>query len=660
MRHQLLILCSLASAAAFADTIHLRNVTFDPAVDVPSVREGLKAKPTTSEAYYIVEFAPNLSPATRNQVERATRSSIVAFVPDKAYVVRAGAGSLARLMSRADVAWVGRFEPAYKISGDIGVRPLFADARLLERALGQARLTVTLFDGADPDNVIRTGSEAGFQVLNATMVGPRWVVEFRGSLGRATDLAQVEEVGYIEESADRQLRNDITRWVIQSNVSNVNSIWDRGIHGEGQVAGIIDGGIYRAHDVFRDPVNNTPGPNHRKLVYYSSSFGINSSDSHGTHTGGTLAGDQSPITGSTFRNGMAYGAKLAFTELDDVFGSGLYDALVAEHNAGARVFSNSWGDDGTTEYTSDCQQIDQYSWDHETGMVAFAVTNTSTLKTPENAKSVMAVGATNQAPNQETIGSGGQGPTNDGRRKPEVFAPGIGIVSARNNTTNQWRTMSGTSMACPAVTGGAALIRQYLEDGYLATGAPSQTQWQPTGAMIRAMLMNASVNMTGVAGYPSNQEGWGRLLLDNVLWFAGESRRTTGMDLPNAYGRFPGGALEFQIEVLSSGTPFRATMSFTDYPAQVFASQAAVNDVDLEVIAPDGTVYLGNVFSNGNSVPGGAKDAKNSTEMVILNQPATGIYRVRGIVRTVNQGTRQGFSMVANGNLRPIVQRRRS
>jgi hypothetical protein len=97
-----------------------------------------------------------------------------------------------------------------------------------------------------------------------------------------------------------------------------------------------------------------------------------------------------------------------------------------------------------------------------------------------------------------------------------------------------------------------------------------------------------------------------------------------------------------------------------NYPAQVFASEAAVNDVDLEVIAPDRTVYLGNVITNGSSTPGGSNDLKNSTETVILNQPALGIYRVRGIVRSVNQGDRQGFSMVANGNIRPVVQRRRS
>ena len=116
------------------------------------------------------------------------------------------------------------------------------------------------------------------------------------------------------------------------------------------------------------------------------------------------------------------------------------------------------------------KQTRSSSRDREDDLVCFAVTNMSTLKTPENAKNVLAVGATNQAPNQETIGSGGRGPTADGRRKPEVFLPGIGIISAGTSTCNT-NQLSGTSMACPAVTGCAALVREYYEHGFYPSGS---------------------------------------------------------------------------------------------------------------------------------------------------------------------------------------------
>jgi subtilisin family serine protease len=653
MRNSLTILALLFTAACFADTIYLRNATFDPAVDVPALDPKMTAEPTSAAAYYLVSFDRSTTPAQRRAFESRSGAEVVAYVPDNTFVVRANSSQLEKV--RSESAWVGRFEPAYKLANDIGTRPLFDEGRQLERALGQARLTVTLFDGADPDDALRSAGLAGFEILGTSKVGPRWLVSLRGPVFRTPELAHIETVSFIEEASDRQFRNDVTRWVIQSNQNNMNPIWDRGIRGEGQVVGIIDSGVWRGHNQFRDPIDNTPGPNHRKLVYYSSSLGINSSGSHGTHCAGTLAGDQSPITGSTFRNGVAYAAKMAFTNLGDVDGINLYTALTAHHGVGARVHSNSWGDDGTTQYTSDCQQIDQYSWDNENGMVAFAVTNTSLLKTPENAKSVLAVGATEQAPSQHLVGSGGAGPTIDGRRKPEIFAPGIGIVSARNSTTDQWRTLSGTSMACPAVTGAAALVRQYLGAGFLNDGTGSRQDY--TGAMVRAMLMNSSVDMTGAAGYPSNAEGWGRLLMANSLAFPGGTRKTIGIDVKNANGFQPEQAIETAFAVTDSSEPLRITMTFTDFPAQVFAGQAAVNNVDLEVIAPGGTLYKGNVMSGGQSSTGGNADGINSTEMVILNQPAVGTYRVRAIVRAINQGGAQGASLVINGRITANIPR---
>ncbi|MGH2608726.1 MAG: S8 family serine peptidase, partial [Tepidiformaceae bacterium] len=54
-----------------------------------------------------------------------------------------------------------------------------------------------------------------------------------------------------------------------------------------------------------------------------------------------------------------------------------------------------------------------------------------------------------------------QGPTRDGRSKPDVAAPGTDIVAARGFSTEdgeQWVSMSGTSMASPYVTGVTGLM----------------------------------------------------------------------------------------------------------------------------------------------------------------------------------------------------------
>ena len=53
-----------------------------------------------------------------------------------------------------------------------------------------------------------------------------------------------------------------------------------------------------------------------------------------------------------------------------------------------------------------------------------------------------------------------EGPSRDGKQKPEVSAPGDGIVAANSGTGNGTVTMSGTSMAAPHVTGVVALLMQ--------------------------------------------------------------------------------------------------------------------------------------------------------------------------------------------------------
>jgi subtilisin family serine protease len=54
-----------------------------------------------------------------------------------------------------------------------------------------------------------------------------------------------------------------------------------------------------------------------------------------------------------------------------------------------------------------------------------------------------------------------QGPTRDGREKPEIAAPGTGIVAANGfDPENLWVRMSGTSMSSPYVAGVVALMLQ--------------------------------------------------------------------------------------------------------------------------------------------------------------------------------------------------------
>jgi hypothetical protein len=91
-------------------------------------------------------------------------------------------------------------------------------------------------------------------------------------------------------------------------------------------------------------------------------------------------------------------------------------------------------------------------------------------------------------------------------------------------------------------------------------------------------------------------------------------------------------------------------MVFTDPPANVNAGFAPINDLDLEVVDPNGNTYLGNVFSGGESVTGGATDIRNNVEQVHLSAPPSGGWTLRIRGTAVNVGT-QGYSVVISGDV---------
>jgi subtilisin-like proprotein convertase family protein len=446
--------------------------------------------------------------------------------------------------------------------------------------------------------------------------------------------------------------------VVQTDVSDSKTIWDHGLHGEGQILGHIDGRLDIDSCYFRDPSNNTPGPSHRKVVAYRSSIGIGA-DGHGTHTAGTLAGDRFPVDGTLINNGHAYAAKISHAALGDISGinntaSNLYNRLFQAFGDGARLHNNSWGDDAVTSYSTWARDIDLYSYDFEDALVVFAITNGGVLRSPENAKNVLAVGASDNGVSADSHCSGGTGPTPDGRRKPEIYAPGCGILSARSTFSCSTTSRTGTSMSAPAITSAGALVRQYFEEGWYPSGTkvPGDTV-TPSAALVKAMLLNSTVDMTNVTGYPSNLEGWGRVLLENSLYFDGDLRNLALLaDVRNAGGFTTGGSASYPVLVTGAEEELKVTLVFTDPAAPLLSLSPAINDLDLEVTSPSAELYRGNVFdsSAGVSITGGTADPINNVEIVRVVSPEIGLWTVTVNGTAVNQGS-QGYALVATGRL---------
>jgi subtilisin-like proprotein convertase family protein len=213
-------------------------------------------------------------------------------------------------------------------------------------------------------------------------------------------------------------------------------------------------------------------------------------------------------------------------------------------------------------------------------------------------------------------------------------------------------------MASPSTTAAAALVRQYFVEGYYPSGTKTPSDAvTPSGALMRATLVNSAVDMTGVTEYPSDREGWGRVLLERVLYFDGDVRRLALLaDRRNVDGFTTGQEETFSLQVSSSSEPLRITLAFTEPPAALFANPATINDLDLEVMDPNGVVYLGNVFdtSAGVSITGGSPDPRNNLEQVHLPSPPAGAWQVTVRGMAVNQDS-QGFALVASGDVAPVL-----
>jgi len=644
----------LLSASADAREIRLRVGTFDPGRRAPELPERLRLAEEPLGGYFLVQLEGTADRSTIAKL-RAHGAEPLAYVPDSAFVVRLASGRAAQLRAMAGVRWVGPVEPGFKLAPDLGRRPLVDGTR---REGGRLYVTADLFRGEDLPAASRRIAATGAEVLHASAFSDTLRLAVRATMQQLEAVARIPAVAWIEEAGEATPRNNSATWVVQTNVAGSTTVWGHGLHGENQIIGIVDWPIDMTSCFIADPLNNTPGPSHRKVVAYRADAGLGA-DYHGTHVAGIAAGTSFPVNGSHDSEGHAWAAKISYSSINDVTGSGsdpsnLYSYFAAAHADGARVHTNSWGDDGTTDYTTWSRDADLFAHDFEESLVLFAVSNLSSLHTPENAKNVLAVAATSNGISAGNWCHGGAGPTNDGRRKPEILAPGCSISSARELSSCGLRTLSGTSMASPAVAGAAALARQYFVEGWYPTGSKQAGNARvPSGALLKAVLINSAVNLDTLLGFPGNAEGWGRVLLENGLFFAGDARRLLVLaDVRNASGLGTSEQDAFELQVSSTAEPLEVTLAYTDPPAALLASAATVNDLDLEVISPSGLLYRGNAFDSvlEHSTSIGQADPLNNVETVLLPSPEIGTWLVSVRGTAVNEGA-QGYALVATGSV---------
>jgi hypothetical protein len=637
----------------------------------PQIPANLEATPSDRLASYLVQFSGPVETSWKAEVQ-AAGATIHGYIPESAFVVRMTVREKEKVERLPFVRWVGPYHVAYRISPSIGTVP----SRDPDRAADPLR-TLRVIVGENPAGAaLAAGSFGTVTELIDNGISPGFVI--RADPARITELAALPQVLWVEELFDTFVDNNTTKWVVQSNIFSRVPVWDQGVRGQGQILCVMDSGLDYNSCWFRDSLDAPPGPTHRKVIAYQTYGqgavydGCNSG--HGTHVCGTAIGDQSFINPGIFSgNGMAYLAKIIMQDVgrdnatDCSAGSvfvpaNLAAAYQSAYDLGARVHSNSWGG-GDNSYTDRCTQVDNFMWSHPDFLLCFANGNggpdPATVHAPGTAKNCVSVGATRQSPNQETIAwYSSRGPCADGRRKPTITAPGgdenLYISSADNNIGNPPTPtchetaygFMGTSMATPAVAGCALLVRDYLAQGFYPAGLPGTgAAISPSGALVKAMLVNSGKDM-GAANQPNQDEGWGRIVLDDVLYFDGDVRELRLED--ETTGLSTGEEVVYYYDVDSGQQPLEITLVWTDYPAYPPANPALANNLNLVVTSPSSVEYLGSVYSGGESTTGGTADILNVEECVRRAAPEVGTWTIRVQAPNVPHAP-QPFALVATG-----------
>lgn len=264
----------------------------------------------------------------------------------------------------------------------------------------------------------------------------------------------------------------------------VDTAWaETGYDGSGTTVAIIDTGIDGNHSslddqdddpstydpkviAFYDPVNNPSLTNGTEVFPYDD-------QGHGSHCAGTTAGTGAP---NYEHPGMAPQASLVGVKVLDAGGSGSFATVMAgmewtvekRYEYNIRAASMSLGGPGAIEWTSSEEDsVNRYANEMvRAGIALFIAAGNSAFSaqigTPGSAEDAITVGALDKDSSIAIYSS--QGPTEEGRIKPNVAYVGSDVMSVAHNTGDGYVAFSGTSMATPGTAGVAALMLQANPD----------------------------------------------------------------------------------------------------------------------------------------------------------------------------------------------------
>ena len=243
------------------------------------------------------------------------------------------------------------------------------------------------------------------------------------------------------------------------------------------------------------------------------------------------------------------------------------------------------------------------------------------------------------------------GPSYDGRILPSLVAPGSLITSTSTNGDygNFGLVNGGTSWAAPVATGIHALMMEGWQDTYSTPLGTTLDAIRPFPSTFRAILIQTATdivngnvrnrtslevdsdsdpsdgndqtgNATATVG-PDFATGWGLVNAQAAIDLMEDHRMIDGVPVPNRFVQdtVNQGAIEEFEFMVENAQDVRVTLAWDDIEAAIqnpVTSPCLVNDLDLELVSPQGEVFYpwqlgqtildsaGNPIANEDQVPG--------------------------------------------------------
>ena len=682
----LFVVCGVAFAfvasAQNSKPIRLRNPLSN--APTPARTQSLVSKPAPSQSsgLFVIQFRESLKPQWRVQLAKLG-VTLLNYIPDDAFVAKFENVSAAEIRALGFVQFVGEYRAEQKVHSRL---------RQAVKSLKEDNVEIAVLLSAQANESDAQQAKGRFtQITQETKLGSGRVLRGAITKTQLDSLAASDFVLWIESAPKMKLNDEIASKIVAGDGGpNLLAMQSLGYDGSGVKVAVADSGLNNGDALTMHPdlLGRTPA-----FFYYGAPGQLDDAadeHSHGTHCAGIIAGNgntgETDADGNLYGLGVAPGASIIAQRIFDGVGNYAappsYERLTRDaKRAVADIGSNSWGDDTQGRYDISAMEFDALVRDADAltlgdqqYILEFSAGNAGsgqqTIGSPAVAKNVIATGASqNNRVDFVIYGEGpeamadfsSRGPCEDGRIKPDVCAPGTWIASLQSaSATDQyaWAGISplyqyqgGTSQAGPHVSGAAAVFVQFYRT--------THTNATPSPALVKAALINSAVDLDDASGTgptPNNDEGWGRVDLTQII---GSTRAVDFVDqsvlLTNNQ------LFEKNILVASGDEPLKFTLTYTDVPGFPGAIPALVNDLDLEVVAPNGAIFRGNQFDRGESVANATgHDSINNVEGIYIAEPAAGEYIVRVRARKVVQDARvdslftdQDFALVTSADLVP-------